>query len=70
MSARLPDYLVVDLTRRVEEHLARIAARDWDYFARQRYSQDAELALSDFRRLDAHYRLLAATPESAGGGRG
>ena len=55
---RLADYLVDDLSRRVEEHLELIAAQDWDYFAIQRFRDDARLALSDFRRLDAHRRAL------------
>ena len=61
----LPDYLVDDLTRRVDDHLVRIAARDFDYFAIQKYRNDAKLALSDFRRLEKHWRKKqAATGEA------
>lgn len=55
---KLPDYLVVDMTRRVEDHLERIAAVDWNYFALMRFHPEAAQALSDFRRLDAHRRAV------------
>jgi hypothetical protein len=63
---RLEDYLVDDLTRRVDAHLNRIAARDWDYFAIQKYRNDARQALSDFRRLDAHRRAIQLSPRDGG----
>ena len=43
---------------RLHDHLNEISRIDWDYFASQRYRQEARQAVSDLGRLERYVQKL------------
>ena len=60
---RLDPRILGDIESRLQDHLARIASVDWEYFAALRYRNDAKQAVSDLDRLIGHIRALERGPD-------